>query len=665
MGNITALDINSAREKLVGNAIDIFRAGSSETAGETLLNQFDPDDANAKQLGLVDNTEGVFVSSAPSQFNPFNVFRYKGFAPSEKSYDIKNHSDKNLYGGNISGLSEQENRSKDNLFAYVRGLIDGESGKTQKYSDNIRQKTVRNPTAKQIIDSSRDTTSTTIGPAPYAYNDFIYCTHYGKIPNNRLVTLRRYPQPVEDNLFITPKEKDPDYIQVPIAQALTYFGDGTGNSLNKILPISWDMKWTELTAEVNDIAGNEVLVDDVAAAAGIDNPNVQSALRAVVASNSGSNQLSVAELAGYDKILQEYIKNSYSPEKGPYWNRVLGPVNVINQSRKRERGMGATMFATPINVEFRFSLRSFNFINPKVAMLDLLSNFLSLTYNTAPFWGGGYRYFQNPGVKVSLAGQDLINEGKVLEGIQKTLTEWLSGANGVATGLINQLTGAFGETALGKKSSNTADPEIEDDGTQGVKDFANLMLAGRASGLMQTPMTYRSLLEGRPIGEWHLTVGNPLDPMAVMGNLICTSCAMSFSDELGADDFPKEIIFKVDLKHGRPRAKQDLESIFNLGGGPLSFSQLNQPSSAKQTFGNNPANNSINGVEPGTETNPSSINSDVQLTNTTDEEVRADVSGQPGSENTIDVYRNRVANHYGKNFGKSSMLTDYIIKTKT
>jgi hypothetical protein len=665
MGNITALDIGSAREKLVGNSIDIFRAGSSETAGETLLNQFDPDDANAKQLGIVDNTEGVSVSSAPSQFNPFNVFRYKGFAASEKSYDIKNHSDKNLYGGNISGLSEQENRSKDNLFAYIRGAIDGASGETQKYSDNTRQKSVRNPTAKQIIDSSKDTTSTTIGPAPYAYNDFIYCTHYGKIPNNRLVTLRRYPQPVEDNLFITPKEKDPDYIQVPIAQALTYFGEGTGNTLNKILPISWDMKWTALTADVKDIAGNEVLIDDVVGAAGITNPDTQNAIRVAIAALSGTNQLSVTEIAGYDKILQEYIRNSYNSEKGPYWNRVLGPVNVINQSRKRDRGMGSTMFETPVNLEFRFSLRSFNFINPKVAMLDLLSNFLSLTYNTAPFWGGGYRYFQNPGVKVSLAGQDLINEGKVLEGIQATLKEWLSGANGVAKNLINQLAGSFSNVSAGSASSNTEAPDLEEGAGQGIKDFANLMLAGRASALMQTPMTYRSLLEGRPIGEWHLTVGNPLDPMAVMGNLICTSCVMTFSDELGADDFPKEIIFRVDLKHGRPRAKQDLESIFNLGGGPLSFSQLNPPSSADQTFGDNPANNVINGIDQGTETNPSSINSNVNLTNTTDEELREDISGQPGSKNTVDTYRARVANHYGENFGKSSMLTDYIIKTKT
>ena len=30
-----------------------------------------------------------------------------------------------------------------------------------------------------------------------------------------------------------------------------------------------------------------------------------------------------------------------------------------------------------------------------------------------------------------------------------------------------------------------------------------------------------ALLIGEPVGEWHLTVGNPLNPIMVCGNLIC------------------------------------------------------------------------------------------------------------------------------------------------
>ena len=178
---------------------------------------------------------------------------------------------------------------------------------------------------------------------------------------------------------------------------------------------------------------------------------------------------------------------------------------------------------------------------------------------------------------------------------------------------------------------------------------------------MQTPLSYRSLLEGRPIGEWHMTVGNPLDPMAVMGNLICTACTMKFSDELGADDFPKEITFTVTLKHGKPRAKQDIESIFNLGGGPLSFSRLNPPSSAQQTFGTNAATPNLGTGATGTENNPAATNTDVQLINGVEQEANDSNIAPEG----VNIYVNRVTNHYGRQYGSSSMLNDYIKKTRT
>ncbi len=38
--------------------------------------------------------------------------------------------------------------------------------------------------------------------APYYWKDFLYCKHYGTIPNNYMVTLRRFPTPVLDNLSV-------------------------------------------------------------------------------------------------------------------------------------------------------------------------------------------------------------------------------------------------------------------------------------------------------------------------------------------------------------------------------------------------------------------------------------------------------------------------------
>ena len=90
-----------------------------------------------------------------------------------------------------------------------------------------------------------------------------------------------------------------------------------------------------------------------------------------------------------------------------------------------------------------------------------------------------------------------------------------------------------------------------------------------------------------------MVIGNPMSPMAAVGNLVIKSCTMKLGDKLGADDFPTEITFGLELGHGRPRAKQDIESIFNLGNGPMSFSSVIAPSGTSGTF--NGAVNTIDG----------------------------------------------------------------------
>ena len=65
----------------------------------------------------------------------------------------------------------------------------------------------------------------------------------------------------------------------------------------------------------------------------------------------------------------------------------------------------------------------------------------------------------------------------------------------------------------------------------------------------------KALLTGEPVGNWHLTVGNPLNPIMVIGNLICTDMKVEASDELGPDDFPMELKVTYTIEHGMPRDK--------------------------------------------------------------------------------------------------------------
>jgi hypothetical protein len=66
-------------------------------------------------------------------------------------------------------------------------------------------------------------------------------------------------------------------------------------------------------------------------------------------------------------------------------------------------------------------------------------------------------------------------------------------------------------------------------------------------------------------------IGNPLKPIAMVGNLICEGFDMEYGDQLGIDDFPTELKFVVKLKSARGRDKGDVESIFNNGLGRIYY----------------------------------------------------------------------------------------------
>ena len=78
-----------------------------------------------------------------------------------------------------------------------------------------------------------------------------------------------------------------------------------------------------------------------------------------------------------------------------------------------------------------------------------------------------------------------------------------------------------------------------------------------------------ALLTGDPVGDWHLTIGNPLNPIAMIGNLIVEDAEYEFSNELGPDDFPISFKCTVHLKHGMGRDKDAAESMFNRGAGRI------------------------------------------------------------------------------------------------
>lgn len=508
------------------------------------------------------------------------------------------------------------------------------------------QKLYKTPTASNIIFLSHQGTRFGFAKTPYSWADFLYCKYYGRIPNNNLITLRRYPYPVYDNLH-TVKEYE-GVTAVPVAQAVTWLGQETDNKISDILKFTFGVEWKEIEPMVQDIEGNEV-----GFGAGIESilgPNLIGALGSLYE----AMEPDPARWSGLAQKEQNLRRKAWTDE-GPYWNQVYGPVNVVHKTYMRERGV---KFTNDIKIKFHYSLSSYNGVNPKVAFLDLITNFLSLTYTNTKWWGGSARYFPNYDDPVIFFGgaktQEAFMNGDIKGYMEATKSE-----------MTEQYTKISNEVA-----------KIFSNGSGGIVDNLKNLGGDMATRLLQMVfgklsrnsrpefLSIRSLLSGRPVGEWHLTIGNPFNPMAVIGNLIVTDTEMEFNDVLGADDFPTEIIFTVSLKHARPRDKGDIESMFNYGQGRMSYSPLITLPSEQNTHGNN---FTLDGNKTGTAMNANNVGTGGINANLNSEEskqlftAQSEYQNTPTTEVNIRRIKHRMNKDWGVDFGTSVAVDNMLL----
>lgn len=569
----------------------------------TASKKFAGGDADASLSKLLDNDGGP-QSSAHSIFNKFTVFQYSGlnagFAYQEAGHfigfnstnkrdlndlDLDNKQQYDAMKARIraeketqlaNAKSDQDRTGIRDRYDKMEKSADGKFNSSSNSIASISSNTVSNPTAKKLIDwGANNSPSTIYGFQPYSMTDFMFCKYYGRIPNNRLVTLRRYPHPVSDSVRTGVAGGDKSSIRsaIPIAQAVTWFGAETGFTLNSLGNFAWDMPWEFGGAgtKINDaqqIDGNEITLSELfSGAGGLLSDDVKNLLLSGYVSLTDAGDSGLAQLTGYDKKIQDYQKNLYT--NGPYWNRIYGPVNVINETTRRLRGIQTNNWKKPFTVNFHYSFRSFNGLSPKIVALDLISNFLNLTYNDAQFLNQLSRYFPKTGVKP---------DPTVAEALGNLLTSWGTTFSGNSSETFMKFIDQMVQ-AVDKAGSN-----IFRDPLKYGKQTLQTVIMSRLGDAIPKLLSVKSALSDRPVGEWHITVGNPMNPIFVMGDLVVTGTEMTWDEEMGPDDFPTGCTFKVTLSQAKPRDKTAIERMLNLGDTKLTAGTL-RTSSYDDTFG--------------------------------------------------------------------------------
>lgn len=485
------------------------------------------------QAALVDgfliNKDGVSISASSGDVTPQDVQKYTEFfgVPSIMNYNA--YINLQGAGGKFGNkyLIDRENQPRW-YDATSQGNKAGVGGESQSSMGEL--------TVASLVDWSNKKENQKF---PYRYQDFVFLKWWKKIPLNYMITLRRYTYPTIDSLSSAEEERgevSPDKL-TPAATAITFLGEDPGNKISSIIgPIEAALKWKDIKADVW-----EVSFSGSPASADSPFPGLSKVLGFLTAGPEGAKP-------------SEGGSPTDPYNNGPYSNKILGPINVIDSTKARDRGI---TFKHDITLVFEYSARSIGGINSKAAMLDILGNIMILTFNEAAFWGGMNRFMPSGG-------------GGSLDpflGGPAGRKAWLRGQpDEFFKAVSDQFTSAL-------KNVGDAFSKFLENPAEGLKSIASgaassymKMKTSGGSGQMQG---LHSLLTGNPVGEWHVTVGNPMNPMMMIGNLICTNVKIEFNDELGPDDFPTEMKATVSLEHGMPRDRAGIESMFNKGRGRM------------------------------------------------------------------------------------------------
>lgn len=408
-------------------------------------------------------------------------------------------------------------------------------------SNRKRIKTNSGCTIKELVEASR---AGVLGRAIYDYSDFMYCKYLGKVPNNHLITLRRFPIPVND--FISSvgegKTRTSSDIKSKFSQQIgclvTWMGT-PGNEMQNLLKYSYNMAFKEHTADFQDLDS-------------MDADNQNGILNSI--SSAFDPSYRKMYMSGYGgKSVNSYFGKFFNAGDGAYsastatkhydQNKVYGPIDRVKTTYMRS-DEGLTFLQT-FNITFDYELRAYNGINPRQALLDLISNILKVTYTTGDFWGGGYR-----------------GAGMGQNSIFANLSVFK--AKGGFTDFVDALSEDY--STLTKQAKKSFSGDWKTVLKNALNQIGGMILGGALNKLGRPAKFFgNSLLSEQPVGLWHLTIGNPHNPILSVGNLILKRTTIEHYGPLGLDDFPTGIRVTCELERGKPRDLREIEKMYMKG----------------------------------------------------------------------------------------------------
>jgi len=443
--------------------------------------------------------------------------------------------------------------------------IDGTDGSANAANGNItKDANAYDCSIKNLVELSKNKESR-LGNATYKYADFMYCKDLGKVSNNHMITLRRYATPIGDNIFSTKRDgnnrNNANACQLgDIGRMITWFGT-EDNKLEDIMHYSFHAEFQEFKSDIQSIDSAEDEDHRVLnIMANMMNPEYPEAIAKGYANAPFGNSWPQKDYKGNNPGVPNATWDTYN---------IYEPKDTM---RSTHIYTGNLIFSHEFTLNFSYKLRSYDNINPKSAFLDLIANVLATTYRNGRFWGGERRIH---GMQRSDAGWKQI--AKLLDAAGNDASKIIASLSGLQSKA--DINAFLSKVSEGLKSSETIKNigELADAAMENIKKAMSnpsgmiSTLGGIAKSALGRPKLYafHTLLQGGDVGLWHVTIGNPLNPIAAFGNLIIDDVKISHTGPLGFDDFPSELKVAVSLKHAIPRDASDISHMYTAGREPI------------------------------------------------------------------------------------------------
>ena len=421
-------------------------------------------------------------------------------------------------------------------------------------SNRKLQRSLNSCTVRDLVQKSQ---LGLMGTCVYDWADFMYCKYLGRVSNNYLITLRRYAIPVAD--YVKPygnstamggakgQTTRSDSGGIPLGCMVTWMGT-PGNDMSEILKYSFSMPFKETKSKFES---------DGYSPGGPRPMNSQGAI--------GKHFQKAFSNNAFQRLGNIVMPNMYNPRGGqsnppgpaPYYgdpNKAYSGVDMIKSIYIRDGDEGLK-FSNSFKLTFDYELRSYDGVNGKQALLDLLGNILTVCYTTGDFWPGAYRSEAHAGSLEPMSSLECMTNQSTLSGYVGAFTRDFNRIKGNLANMFKDPISAIKNLL---------------DNLGGVLLGGNLEAAspGTQSGV-------NGLLSDSAVGLWHITVGNPCAPILSMGNMILKNTTIEHYGPLGLDDFPTGLRVTCEFEHGKPRDKRLIERMY-IGGNDRIYMPLDE-----------------------------------------------------------------------------------------